>query len=253
MPRIAESPRPSSSISRQYDRESTGVPPSSSGRVRPRKPSSPSRPTISRSTSSSRSQRARLGTTSESTKSAAVDRSSSCSSVSASVMRCPYVTPPAKASRCRDPTGARAPERSGGAGAGLDGRGPAGLCRVRPVLDRTLRGLLGMRPRPVVTPRADRPVRVPRADLGGGGRRRHRRGVGGAGAGRAGRSGDVAGGGRAARRPARAPGPARCRTARSSRSSTASTASSGSTTPGGRCCAGSTRSWGSCGRCRATR
>ena len=93
MPRTAESPRPSSSISRQYDRESTGVPPSSSGRVSPRKPSSPRRPTISRSTCSSRSQRARLGTTSASTKSAAVDRSSSCSSVSASVMPGPYVTP----------------------------------------------------------------------------------------------------------------------------------------------------------------
>ena len=76
-------------------------------------------------------------------------------------MRCSYVTPPAKASRCRDRTGGRAPERSGGAGAGLDGRGPAGLCRVRPVLDRTLRGLLGMHPRPVVTPRADRPWLVP--------------------------------------------------------------------------------------------
>ena len=69
--------------------------------------------------------------------------------------------------------------------------------------DGAVRGLLGMRPRPVVTPRADRPLRMPAGDLGRGRRRRHRRGVGGAGAGRAGRAGDPAGGGRAARRPAR--------------------------------------------------
>ena len=140
-----------------------------------------------------------------------------------------------------------------GAGALDRRRLTAALGRVRAVLDGALRGLLGMRPRPVVTPRADRPVRVRRetsAVVVGGG-------IAGVSAALVLAERGVRVtlleaaeqlGGRLGAWPLTLPdGDGR------SRSSTASTASSGSTTPGGRCCAGSTRSSGSCGRCRATR
>lgn len=82
MPRTDESPRPSSSVTRQYVRWSPPEPPYSSGTVSPRKPSAPSLPTIARSTLSSRSQSTTKGVISRSTKSSASLRAASCSSLS---------------------------------------------------------------------------------------------------------------------------------------------------------------------------
>ena len=55
----------------------------------------------------------------------------------------------------------RSSRSAGVRGARAGGRGVVGAVRLAAVPDGALRGLLGMRPRAVVTPRADRPWRVP--------------------------------------------------------------------------------------------
>ncbi len=80
MPRTAESPRPSSSVTRQYARWSPPEPPYSSPMVRPRKPSAPSFLTMPRSTLSARSQAAACGVISRSVNSLASAFTAACSS-----------------------------------------------------------------------------------------------------------------------------------------------------------------------------
>lgn len=82
MPRTEESPRPSSSVTRQYARWSPPEPPYSSGTVSPRKPREPSFLTIDLSTFSARSHSTTCGVISRATKSLASCRTASCSSLS---------------------------------------------------------------------------------------------------------------------------------------------------------------------------